>query len=507
MRFIKNGILIIVVLYLFSFSIVWFHSKNHLSGNTIDLIFKTTKLNYVWTVLRNKTNLLPKVYSFFNYQNYFKKKEHDIKFIFSKEDIKFNDSIIESAIKSGFFPDSLKSWRNAQLIYKGEIRDIKYKFHGSSISSYRKGFRSYKIKASDKIFGRNTFTLINGLEMQYEQIFFNLLGRNEGLFSEDYGQIIKGYDYLSTDFYLYNTFNDVFFNNTYKKLLKYKFKKSFNSKYSFADRTDKFHYSLDESFNFNENGLGSSLNKYRDIHSGTYKFNEFEKKYLANYMALIYLFRDEHQILGYNSIWLSVDDYLVPKYRNEGVLSILPSDPNDLDNSIFMDYPTYKSHIFQKLIINNEIRNLRNKAIYRMLKKEKVVINTLDSIYEKYKNIHVLYNPMSFYVTNQHKVFKSNLKSNFNALRDYLSVNEVFINRTRDSIKLISDSFSNLKLILNDSAEFIIEPRGFYLKGDHIVNDIVENKFLFKKKIEKIILLNKTTGDTISKNKIIIINE
>ena len=142
-----------------------------------------------------------------------------------------------------------------------------------------------------------------------------------------------------------------------------------------------------------------------------------------------------------------------------------------------------------------------------MLKKEKVVINTLDSIYEKYKNIHVLYNPMSFYVTNQHKVFKSNLKSNFNALRDYLSVNEVFINRTRDSIKLISDSFSNLKLILNDSAEFIIEPRGFYLKGDHIVNDIVENKFLFKKKIEKIILLNKTTGDTISKNKIIIINE
>ena len=293
-------------LYLLIFFFLWNHSIHYDSDSPQNKIYNALKINYLYNGLNLKTNYLEKIYSIFDLKSSIAKKESDIKLIFSDKDLKFNDSIISKAIRNGIFSDDLKSWRKAKLLYKNSIIDIKYKFHGTSVFNYRKGFNSYKIKSKEEIFGSRSFVLVNGNEMDYRQIFLNKLGNDIGLYAEDNGKIITVYDTSFKDYYFYERFDNEYFESRYHSELTYQFKKLCITNNSFIDETDKFYYSIDENFDFRSYELKQALKSYKIIHKSNPKFSSIEKDYLGKYLSLIYLFGDYRQIWGYNSSWIYV---------------------------------------------------------------------------------------------------------------------------------------------------------------------------------------------------------
>ena len=83
----------------------------------------------------------------------------------------------------------MKKWRDFNIVVNGEEIDAKYKYHGSSITPYLLDYESFTVKSEFPIDGYKNFKLINGFEMNYFNIFLNLIGHNFGLIAEDPGRI------------------------------------------------------------------------------------------------------------------------------------------------------------------------------------------------------------------------------------------------------------------------------------------------------------------------------
>ena len=115
---------------------------------------------------------------YYNPQWFFPKKS-DIILNFSKNDIIYNDSIIDVIKTSGtnIVSDDLKLWRKSNLIFNNNKVKIKYKFHASSIDIYVNGSQSYSVKSKEKIFNKKEFKLISSIDANYKNIFINYLSK------------------------------------------------------------------------------------------------------------------------------------------------------------------------------------------------------------------------------------------------------------------------------------------------------------------------------------------
>ena len=493
--------------YLLTFLLLWNHSNHFGSESYQDKIYEALKINYLYNGLNSKTNYLEKIYSIFDFNSSIVKKESDIKLIFSKNDLRYNDSIVSIAIRDGVFSDELKNWRKAKALFNNSLVDIKYKFHGTSIFNYKKGFYSYKIKAKDEIFGKKSFVLINGNEMDYKQIFFNKLGNDLGLYAEDFGKIITAYDTSFKDFFFYERFDNEYFESNYKQELIYQFKKLYKTNNSFIDETDRFYYSIDENFDFRPKELSDAFQSYKKIHTSDPKYSAVEKSYLGKYLSLIYLFGDYHQISGYNSVWLYVKDKgIFPKFRNEGDINNLENELREFNNSVFSTYDIKSLEVFQNALTNNKIRYFRDKSLFNLISKKDKILFSFDSIENLYRKKHRIYNSRKFFIKNQHKKYRKIVSKNFEKINDYLSIGETFISIKNDTIKIISNSYTDLCLKINNKI-FTFTPRKFEVIDKRISDTIEESKFVFEGEVDSINVFSPITGKSINKNLLVKIYE
>ena len=141
-----------------------------------------------------------------------------------------------------------------------------------------------------------------------------------------------------------------------------------------------------------------------------------------------------------------------------------------------------------------------------MVSERDKIISSFDSIENIYREKHRIYNSKRFFIKNQHKKYKSIISKNLEKINNYLSIGETFISIKQDTIKIISNSYTELCLKINKEV-FSFSPRKFLVNDKKIEDRILESKFFFKEKIDSINIFSPITSKSIDKKLLVQIYE
>ena len=310
---------------------------------------------------------------------FFKKNKLDYKFILSKNDKKFFDSIKNIGFKNKFLTDSLKSYRNAKLIYNDSLINIKVKYRGSDITPFFWNSPSLKIKSKNQINGYLNFNIVSGLEMDYKNIFFNQTAKKFDLYAEGPGEIVSFYfNEHYNDGYLYEVFDSNYVKYNYGDSLFNQFKNYKNFLNHSGEFDNVFYNNEKQSISNRNSSVG--INKHKKYKSMNLILNKYEEDYFAKYMSLLYLFGNSHQITGDNLTFLDINHNFIPLFRNEGDLNFLNVNKKSFDNVVFEYEPNAPSYdFFKKMILKDSFRFRRNVLFKKILTEKEEIKNNFDS--------------------------------------------------------------------------------------------------------------------------------
>jgi hypothetical protein len=429
----------------------------------------------------------------------------ELKFILSSNDITYNDSVIKSAINSGQFDKTLKKWRSAKILYNNQIYKIKYKFHGTHAYSYSFGYVQLKIKSKKPIQGRDEFVIRNSSEANYVNIFLNTMGQQYGLYSEDPGEIISGQFYKTVDSYhVYESLKSNYFTKIYGSKIDYIFTRKGDWHTSgHTDLVDQYYYAFDEPLVDPDFKVVEGLEKFKQVKENNYEYSNSQKHYLGKFLSLLYLFGHPHQISGDNDKWILSANEILPLYRNEGHIEYFSPSRMDYDQNLFSIYrPNSQTYnVYMNLMIDNDIRHQRNVSFYNLINNSNNVIALFDSLYKKYSSVRKDYSRKYLYAKINHKKYRDNLVSSIDKFKQYININEVHMLFQNDTLKIVSDSYVEMDLYLDDE-KYRIQPRIFKLVDTEIVPNIIETVIRINSEISDITLINTISGDTISDSNI-----
>jgi hypothetical protein len=431
-----------------------------------------------------------------------KESKPTFRFILSGRDISYNDSIITMVSSKKTFEPQFKKWRKAKLVYNDEVYKIKYKFHGQDPKPYKNGHVSLRVKSKRPIMGRRDFRLITGYEMNYTNVFLNSMAGEYDLIHEDAGLIVSArFGNIVEDFYMYESLEKSYYDRVYGSEMLYKFspKGDFHTN-SHSDPIDKYYYALDNSISTTDDRIKLGFVKYMDVRNGTAEFNADEQQYLGDYLSLVYLFGHPHQITGDNDKWLLDDNILLPIFRNEGWIIFQDPARNVYDQSLFDIYlpDSPNTMAYKYLVKDDKIRQFRNKNLYQLtLSREKILLS-YDSLFVKYCDITRTYNQNYLRISLKHNIHKDNINKSLDGIIQYLNINEVHLLHRQDTIRLVSDSYVRMELIVNGLSYGEIEPREYQIDNDILLPHIREHTIPFSGKINKISIVNTVTGDTLA---------
>ena len=509
-KIIFLGFTLLIFLYLIIAGFFKLYYENLSSGNLLSKLTSNTLTETVIDVLDNRLNIYKDIQSiyFFN-PNIFKKKKIDLIFDLSKNDSNYNDSIID-LVSSNYnvFEDQYKNYRKSKIIYDNERFNIKYKFFGSSLTPYRNGFFNLKIKNKLPIAGFINFNLLTGFEATYTRVFLNYFGKKNSLISENSGKIISAsFNNEARDYYMYETFGEDYFNQNFNYSYVYSFrKKTSNSHWklgSHKSNFDNLYYNLDNPLYVEDDYLlKKKYNDYKKLLENKYLPSIHEKEYYGKFLSLIYLFGFPHQIEGDNEKWIATTKYLLPLYRNEGHIDKYFGSYDTFDSEIFDIYLKSESlNKYKFLVSDDKIRNFRNKSFFNQINNLDKTIKSFDSIYDKYINVHKRYNKNYLSINYSHKRFKNNLTHNIDNIKKYLEVSIAHVIKENDTIKLQTDSFVKLKLMLNEKT-YSFYPKKYSIKNNQLSHQINEFKLYFPEEIKNLKIINEVTGDELDSLKI-----
>ena len=467
-----------------------------------------TNLNFIHSKIDDKIfsgakKILPERLFYFN-PNIFNKEQADFSIIFSPKDKRFFDSIINIAEKIGVLKDDLKSWRKIEILFNKKKINGKIKLHGSSLSPHIYGNSSYTIKSREPIINSKKFKIIDENEMNYHTIFFKILANDYGLITEDLGTMVLINDGQKTKpYHFYKNFDSKYIEETYHLeepviLRKNVFKNSQKESWFHSNDLDNLPYNLD---------IKSIKNDYYErfarLNNFKLDFNEFEKNYLGNFLAILYLFNHPHQILGDNEKWILSKKSNLPLYRNEENFYLNESKKTNFDQYLFSrHYKLGEGTTFDKYknyVTDEEIRSFRNKAMYKIVMDERKIMNSYDSVFNSYKDILKRNSDFYFRLKYSHKGNKSILKNNIEKIKSYLETGETFVLKKENTIEVTSNSYVNLEIKLNDSI-YSFQPREFYFENNRLRSKLIPKKIKLKSELKQILLINKITNDTIDLN-------
>ena len=471
-------------------------------------VLNKTNLNFIHSEIDDKIfsgikKILPERLFYFN-PSIFNKKKADISIIFSLKDKKYFDSIINIAENIGILKDDLKSWRNIEILFNNKKINAKIKLHGSSISPHIYGNSSYTINSKDPIINSRKFKIIDENEMNYQIIFYKILANDYGLITEDPGTMVLVNDGERTKpYHFYKNFDSKYIEKKYNLidpiiLKKNVFKNSQNEIWIHTNELDNLPYNLDIKSIKND-----YYERFSELNAFKLDFNEFEKNYLGNFLAMLYLFNHPHQILGDNERWILSEKLNLPLYRNEEDFYFNESKKINFDQTLFSkEYDLDEGTTFDKYIkyiMNDQIRFFRNKTMYNLVNDEKNILKTYDSVFNSYKNVLKRNSDFYFRLNYSHKSNKLVLKNNLEKIKSYLETGETFVLKKENTIEVTSNSYVNLEIKLNDSI-YNFQPRKFYLENNKLRSKLISKKIEIKDKLNDIVLINKITNDTIDLN-------
>ena len=502
--FFLFSIFILAVLY----SLLFFIYSKHHQLNILDSSLSSTQIDD--KILRQLKKIIPENLFYYN-PDFLNKKKSDLGLIFSNNDRIYFDSIINIGNQKGFLTSNEKRNRKISLLFNERKIDAKIKLHGSSISPHIYGNSSYSVSAEDEILGAKKFKIIDENEMNYSIIFIKHLGLLNGLITEDPGKMISVNDGINIKpYHFYEEFNEDYIESKFRmkqaKILKRNvIKVSSNQEWEHSNRLDNLPYNLELS------SIDSiTFHKFKKLNDYSYDFNDYEKRYLGNFLSLVYFFHNPHQIQGDNDRWVVGDKYILPIYRNEDIILPLINDREYFDQQIF-DFQYQMNHNstydkFKRFINDNEIRYNRNYNLYQLVKNKLSVIKNFDSIYYSYEDVLKRKSDFYFKLKNTHKAKKEIIENNLKIINSYLETGPTLGIYEDGVLEITSHSYVNIEIIINDQT-FNHIPVKFFLEENKIKSKLIPFKKKYSNQLEKILIINKITEDTLDiSNNILYVN-
>ena len=444
---------------------------------------------------------------------------------FSDNDLKRNDSLMRIITsRESDIPDHIKEWKKTHLIYKKTRYKIKYKFHGSDNSSYKRGKISLKIKSKKYINGSKQFNLITSdLESSFVNIFLALQEHKSKLIAPDPGSIMLANTNGNVeDFWFTEDLSDNYLKDTYG----FKDYNIFEVSDNWArnggphySELDGFYYNLDTE---NLEADSTKYNKYKNFiksienNYGDY-FSNIDYQYMGRFLANLYYYNSEHHIRGDNNklLYDYSNNMVYPVARNEGffnkISDVLRLDQGIFDTSRKATIPndiSFTQSFYKKAVCNDSIKFYRDLELYKLAKNAETTLQELDSLYNTYNDYHKHYNIAYLKVKYNYKTLKHVITHNSAILMKYLDNGEVIIayDKRNKTINIATDYRVPLKVIDIINSEYFIL-NGFELKYEEevIKSVLIEKKYTFKNIISKdqLKIVNMITKDTIPSANII----
>jgi len=371
---------------------------------------------------------------------------------YSKSDLSYKDSIFNKidAGQISVLEDRWKVWRNCKIIENGIGYKAKFKFHGSSVTPYRRGFESLSVKSKMPVNGRRSFKLITCDEMTYHHIFNNHIARKYGLITEDVGDIVavnsRG---KIRDFFQYSIFDEQylqsFYNFSHPTIIR---------RNTFFDGSGNWHSSNLDSVRYNIDADSISKNDYQiwETVQKDLSVQSLDLAQMGRFLAFLQLFGHPHQTTGNNDKWVISDSILYPVWRQE--TRIVPINKFDLiNNTVFNEYYYSSSYeIYKKCLSIPEVTEVRNRLFDLIVRNEENILNVLDSIFDSHKAMHTSFNENYLRIKSEHKYSRTQLRKNIQVLSTYLRHGYTNLSYDGDVFRMTSSRQNRLKIIINDKS-------------------------------------------------------
>lgn len=439
---------------------------------------------------------------------------------FSDNDIKYNDSLMSIITKRAEdIPDDLKEWKKTHIIYKKKRYKVKYKFHGSSNFSYKKGRISLKVKSKKYINDAKYFSLITGFgEASFVNIFIALQEHKLDLIAPDPGTIIlANVNGKVEDFWFTEDLSDKYLEDNYGFEDYNIFEVSDNyasNGVGHKSELDGFYYYLDAENLETEADKYDRYRKFKqtiDLLEPEDKFPNTDYKYMGRFLANLYFYYGVHHVQGDNNKFLFdfANDIVYPVARNEGVYNKV-TDILNFDQGIFDDekYKSLTTDFYKKAVCNDSIKFYRDIELFKLVQNRDQTLKELDSLYTTYYDYHKHYNLTYMLVKSRYKKMKDVIIHNSDAISKYLNNGEIIIAYDKETnvFKTATDYRVPLKFIdVRNSESFIFNGLELAMQNGDIESSITEKEYTFKNVIDKsqLRIVNMITQDTISNSNII----
>jgi hypothetical protein len=398
---------------------------------------------------------------------------------FSNNDLRHKDSIFKLINDGKIFiiEDRFKNWRNFGIVKNGKEINAKFKLHGSSPTPYLNGYESFTIKSDLPINGYKKFKLITGFEFNYFNIFLNSLGNKFDLIAEDSGDIVTTNSRGKIlDFFQYQLFNESYLESKYKLINPVIIRRR-----TFDNNQLNWHSSLldDVSYNIDLESISKKeFNNWKRFISKP-SSSQYDPEYIGSFLALIQFLGDPHQITGNNDKWVMSENILYPVYRNEGSFQII-SDLELQENLVFnKHYYSSSFETYKKLLSDSIVLNNRNKYFKKIVDSSGQIINDLDSVFTKYKEIHKKYNNDYLKIKLNHNFIRNTLLKNIKTIDNFLDSGFTIISYDGENLKIKSSRKNKLRITIQDKV-MDYYPYSYTLDTKNKSNGLKINEIIIK---------------------------
>lgn len=468
------------------FGIIILLLASYYNDTIYDKLVKSASHQYLVKLIDSTVNEVD-ITRIFNQNELSNKKYVDL--ILSGDDLKDLQSKMHDFVNNGFIVDQDNNWRKAKVLIDGKKEKVKYKLHGTSVSSMRMGLTPWEIlkekfsySDKDKLqpsIGSGSFslkikhkkdsryrglmrryTLINGFdEAELSTIVVNKIASNLGLIAPYGEMVILRINNAEVGAYmLVESHNKEWLERTHQ-LTSYTIMKSNDD----WDRKNEAPHLSDTDLYIQNKEIKTTSLHYRDA-LGALKFllnavhnrdidrikKVVDMEYMAKYMALLSITNNPHPITGDNLRYIydhstglfrllfRLEDKIVPNHRNI----------TEFNSALFASEKQYEGsgthELFKTLLTDPNFLRKRDRELYYIIQNYTNYTKIADKVFND--NMDVLYaskgpiRPIHYKI----KRFKLDFENNIEKAKKYIDYNKVFVTKYTDlnkgkSLQIMND--------------------------------------------------------------------
>jgi len=537
---IKVTILLSIVFFVFA-SFLYYNDKFYSSA---------VKLSERNGYLSTSLDLVDNFYNEIDLNKYISKEDltedQVVRLFLSGSDVKMMNERVELFKEVGYIKDELNLWRKARIELKNFQEKVKYKFHGTSISSIVNS-DSFSLRIKHKKEGnyRNLmreYSLITYQDdLDISTISINKIASDFGLLSPHGKMVIAKINNVPIGMYmLVEHYGKEWFEKNHQ-MTNYTILKSNDDWDRKENTSDTAHISNSDNLVNNKEIKTTSLDSPVAVAAlkklfVAIKNNNLESvkeyidlDYAARFLSMSILANNAHSVSGDNLKYIY--DHTSGKfrflYRIEDTIKPIGKSLLGFNSSWFLSYSASSTNleVFKILTMDNNFRNLRDRYLNQLVNNKDTLINDAKLVFDF--NYQTLLNSKNSLRREKfkEKEYLFNLGSNLDIIRNYLNYNKVFVtvDSTQKSLKrlsILNDSFVSITFRdayknMNKDQKLSDQPTKkdlglIEIDSPHLdfkldqINTIQEFKIVRDDPITDLIFTNQITGKVIPKKDVYI---